>query len=549
MSEIGPDLISKSKWNAKIFEYPLYAALIPIALLLSIMQNNVDKYLDFKQCLLLLSLVIIAVILLTFIFNLMFKKIQFTGFLVAYIAIIFFSFTSIYKWSVSILGIYSKGLYSLLLVFSFFVITILCIFLKRKKWLSNITKGFNVFSIVFVAIGCITLLTNIYKLNSNRIIYQNQDVIHIENANAEIKPNIYYLIFDTMLDVDVAQHYFDVNPGSFNEDLSSLGFSTISNAGYESMHLTMSSLACLFNPDSYDNTIRKIMDEYSDIGYQAGIDYVQTQEMYFWDNYNVISENYKYPQFFDVMKNSGYTIAGIGSHSMTPTSPLYDIYFAHDVTKNFDNDIFMIICAATPIDTICNALFGHNAIPPPIFGDANDPKIERVYGPYRDQMNYFGNDILELAKLDGNPKLSLCHILMPHYPFIYNADGSTNINSESFSITRYKGQYEFTMDYILQLMQDLISIDPNAIIIIQGDHGITENNLDMTSLVLSEEEHRDIGTQVFLAVRIPAGMESLGIENEINALNIPRLLMNKYAGTHFEMISTNYAYFDIDELH
>lgn len=544
MSDAENSARSKLKWSQRIFEYPLYSIFIPVSLLLSIMLKNVSKYLDYSQCLLLIILVISTLLISTVIANFIFRNVQFTGFLIALMAIIFFSFTSIYNWSVSVFGIYSKGLYLFFLGIIIVIFFFIDIVLKKKNWLSFITKGFNVFSIVFLIIGCSTLMTNIIYLNSKRIVFQNQSENQLVSAEGEKKPNIYYLIFDTMLDVDVAQHYFNVNAGSFTDDMKKMDFNIISNAGYESMHMTMSSLACLYNPDEYDNTIKDIMDEYAEIGYETNIDYVQTQVLNYGDNYSLFFKNYTNPQFFNVMKSAGYTISGIGAYSMTPPSPLYDIYFAHDVTNNFDNDIFMIICAATPIDTIWNYFFGCNAILPPQFGDANDPNISRVYGPYRDQVNYFGKDILELAALEGDPKLALCHILMPHYPFIYYADGSTEINTESFSISRYKEQYEFTLDYILQVMHDLIEADPNAIIIIQGDHGITENNLDMSSIALSKEEHRDIGTQVFLAVRIPSGPDSVGIKNNMNALNIPRLIMNKYAGTQFDLVSTNFRYFD-----
>ena len=523
--------------------YPLYVALLPISLILSIIENNINKQPRFWQCFFLLIIALAFIALVHILLNSVLKNIALSGFFSAYLLILFFSFTSIYTWTVSLFGPYSKLWYLGFLALSLILYVLLGMFLERRKWLSIITKALNVFSIVFFFTGIIMLGISTLSLNSNRIVYQNTDKrITTTNKSDKDKPDIYYFIFDTMIDVQVASRYFDVSPGSFEKDMEDLGFKVVNNAGYEGLHLTISSLASLFNPDSYDTSIKKIMDEYSSVGYESDIDYVQTQSKYFTDNKDLFYDNYTHPQFYSIMRNAGYTIAGIGSHSMTPTSPLYDVYYAHDVTKNFDNDMFMLICAATPIDTIWNYLFGHNAIMPPAFGDANDPRIESIYGPYRDQINYFKTDVLEIAKLDTSPKLSICHILMPHYPFVYDSYGKSSINAESFSILRYKGQYEYTMSYMFQLMRDLISVDPEALIVIQGDHGITENNLNMSGLSLSKEEHRDIGTQVFLAVREPGGVSPIGVESNMNALNLPRLLMNKYAGTNFKLVKTNYRH-------
>lgn len=527
------------KNNVSIFGYPLFALLLPLALIVNLINNNLNKYPEVSQCLLLFVFTGGSVYIVFHLLNLALKNIKLAGLIAGCFSVLFISYTNVYNFTEKIFGGYSENIFSIIYLLFFLILVAIFFIVRKYTDFLMITRLLNVFSLIFFISGVGLMIPKIIT-NYNQTLVISKASYSSQEITSNDKPNIYYFIFDTMLNLSIAEDYFDVDTGTFEADMEKEGFYFVDNTGYEGLHLTISSMASLFNPDAYDKELKSFLDEYSLIGYKSDIDYIATQTEFYSKKASQFYELYQNPQFFDIMKKAGYKIVGIGAASMQPTSPLYDIYYSHDVTKNFDNNMFMVFCAATPIDRISNLLFKRNAIIPPVFGDTNDKNLKRIYGPYIDQRDYFKNDVMDITSIPGS-KLSICHILMPHYPFVYDADGTVSINAQSFSITRYKEQYEYTLKYIKELMTELLQKDPNAIIVIQGDHGITENHLDMSSLTLSEEEHRDIGTQVFLAVHIPEGAEKYGISKDFCALNIPRVLMNKFASTDFQMIPANFA--------
>lgn len=90
-----------------------------------------------------------------------------------------------------------------------------------------------------------------------------------------------------------------------------------------------------------------------------------------------------------------------------------------------------------------------------------------------DLLNKFINQI----NTKKRPQFVFFHVLLPHSPGLFDENGHSVNSNENF----YLGQLKYTNKLLEQTVSNILSVDKNAIIIIQSDHGnrtILEKNND-----------------------------------------------------------------------
>jgi len=131
---------------------------------------------------------------------------------------------------------------------------------------------------------------------------------------------------------------------------------------------------------------------------------------------------------------------------------------------------------------------------------------------------YQKDTILELAEEDGHSKFVMTHLILPHPPFVWSAEGG-DMPPGLPLMESYLQQVEFTEDYLVGIVSSVLEYDPNAIIIVQSDEGILFTN-PKSNVGLTEAEWNGVLT----AWRIPlSGNTTMGAE-ELDALEITDIL-------------------------
>lgn len=86
-------------------------------------------------------------------------------------------------------------------------------------------------------------------------------------------------------------------------------------------------------------------------------------------------------------------------------------------------------------------------------------------------------DFLKNPSNNEKPVFVYAHILSPHYPYIFNEDGSINYDWEKDKDESLRSTYAYLDREILKIVSNLIkNSDPKPIIILQSDHGLGEKN-------------------------------------------------------------------------
>jgi len=88
----------------------------------------------------------------------------------------------------------------------------------------------------------------------------------------------------------------------------------------------------------------------------------------------------------------------------------------------------------------------------------------------------------------------------------------------------------------MNIIDVILESNPNAVIVIQADHGIHNPgfHVDLLEFGYTEEDIMRLNFSVMSAKRIPP--EYGGIEAPIAPLNITRELINRFVGENYELI-------------
>jgi hypothetical protein len=529
----------KTKLLALLTEKPLYPFFISSTLILQLVITNIPKNVNVWNGLILVLLTIATQAILFILTNIILHNKLLSGAYIGVFSLFFLSYYNIYLFVVKYFKQLSGKSFLIILAIAFISIIGILFLLRKAKIQKYIAMFLNIFTAMFLFLAIINLsFSYITNRNNPAILEQHlnepTDLAKLDVSNTN-KPNIYYFIFDTALDTKTANKYFDTNTVDAEKVLASENFKLYHAAAYQGLSLTIAAISNLFNPTEYDNNLKQYMKKYSAEAYTSS-DYVGIQTRYYDAYAQQFADLYNNPEFANVMKASGYTTLRITMSHPQQVEP-FDISYSYSVLDPFFNDIYSIFYTATPINIIYRKITGHSATRESKYGDATDKNLQDIYRGYTQQPLVFQKCIQKTYNITS-PKFIYAHILLPHYPFVFQKDGTWKITPDSFSVQNYKSQYEYSMNYMSQLMADVIAHDPTAMIVIQGDHGLTENYLNMDAMQFTPEEHEEVATNVFLAIRQSSKLP-MDIPDNVCALDIPRYIMNNVSESDYPYITAN----------
>jgi hypothetical protein len=221
-----------------------------------------------------------------------------------------------------------------------------------------------------------------------------------------------------------------------------------------------------------------------------------------------------------LLRQCGYQTIAFESGFRFTNFPEADIYLQYGEDRNEFVDLLM---SNGPVDKILERT--QVKLPP------------RSYGAHRARVNYTFEKLAELPAMNG-PQFVYAHIVSPHPPFVFDAQGSPLEPRRSYSMSDgsdYRGSWvEYRRGYAAQvqnvnrLVEETVSAilarsDSPPVIIIQGDHG-PGGHLEWASPDRSCLRER---TPILLAYYLPDGGDRL-LYPEISPVNSFRVVLHAY---------------------
>lgn len=141
----------------------------------------------------------------------------------------------------------------------------------------------------------------------------------------------------------------------------------------------------------------------------------------------------------------------------------------------------------------------------------------------------------------ASPQLTVTHFLLAHRPFLRELNIS-RFSTDAEDIRNYHAQHEYAGQLLIVLCDMIIENDPDAIIVLQADHGIhKEEYAEQVAAIYGDDTPiTDFFNSTFSCIRIPDKLKDEEKEKVLkNPLNISRYLVNCYVGD-------NYSYLQAD---
>jgi len=361
------------------------------------------------------------------------------------------------------------------------------LFVIRMKRYQAITTILNIVMLVMITVQIFIITA--YNVNAQIISKQNEGSLNetlLQPDDPYNLPDVYYIILDQYARSDVIEEVYGYDNSEFVKGLEEMGFyipkCSRSNYAFTVMSLS-SQLNYAYVEDLTDDPCLKttkaliqnniVHNAFEEIGYTM----IGFEMGYSWGN----MKDFDY--YFDEYPEN------IESWSLTPFEILYlkstmgVLLFEKDV--DFGEQI-----------TSCDL----------------EVKAERTL---------LILDILpEIPQMTG-AKFVHAHIISPHKPYVFYADGSLNMDAEETCAAEgYPEQLAFLEPRVLDVVQQIIETSQTPpIIIIEGDHGFGDKYV----------------TSNFMALYLPDEGAS-EMDDHLTMINVFPYIFNHYFGTEIEYL-------------
>lgn len=384
-------------------------------------------------------------------------------------------------------------------------VALICIFLVvqsgifiHKKVPSNIAyqlnKGLLLIYAGLILFNGIITIPKIVESSSQNIQSNNQSPIEqitpsIKSESNEL-PNVYYFIFDEFGGYDNIKRYCDYDNSGFYNSLEQFGFVT-------SKH-------------SVNGTIESI----TEIPNLLQLRQVNSVEMTAIDK----KANLKDPYLFILMKENGYQINAIDlSNDKFIDMSHTDTRLTSDFSSSYG--------------TFSSYIIENTAFYPFYGSEDQEHEIKRIFSMFDYAME-------SSTKAESN-LFTIGYFSFPHVPYIVDEYGNKTSDADRLNLgdpDAYLGQFKYASKRIIELVNEIITNDPNSIIILQSDHGYRLAShlhfwygIDKYDLAAEFQFERNILNAVYYQG------ENIEIEG-LSGLNTLRVVLNKLLNADFEMI-------------
>lgn len=297
-------------------------------------------------------------------------------------------------------------------------------FFGKLNYFLNALFALFIIADVFEVAGVVYAKKNTLQFETDAALEQKP-----AGKTSDSLPDIYFMVFDEYASSSSLKENFGFDNSSLDTFLLNNGFYIASNAK-SNYSLTVFSIASTLQL-SYFKDMKEA--RYPD-DYPAALEAMQTNKL------------------FSLLEQQGYQISNhsifnLGNYSTHQTNFFHKSAFTLLFDKSMVKLAKVLYLELTPKEQIesLNRLFAEVAAPAP----------------------------------NNKPQFKYLHVLLPHYPFIFEADGKIRSaieytrKKDNYFVERYLNQLVFTNKLIRNLITDINKNNPRKkIIVLEGDHGL-----------------------------------------------------------------------------
>ena len=383
----------------------------------------------------------------------------------------------------------------------------------------SITLAVNCSTLLLLLIPTITIISNQVKL-ARSVSPADVDLPPIEQSlvsASQTQPDVYYIILDMLTSDNALARLLDYDDPSFTVSLQQMGFYVpkCSRSNYPKTQLSITSS---LNMD-YIQSLSKSTD---------------TSSLYPLMLNNRVRRSLEAAGYQTIAFETGYSYTELKDADQ----------YLQTISSIWD---WLLFPGVTPFESLILDISGGK-----ILYETKDSlsrqmqvMIDASYLQYRQRILFELHSLADLPSEPG-PKFIFAHILAPHSPFVFDANGGFLFRRTPFSLNSdkeydwnsfklaYVNELIYLRKVVLDLVQKIIAESESPpVIIIQGDHGIP--------WPAAEKAQFDIFNAYYLA-----GGSASGLYDEISPVNSFRVVFNDLFGTEYDLLSDQSFLYDKD---
>ena len=440
-----------------IIFHPVLLAFYPI---LALYGTNFES-IRFKQIFYSVGVTFITLVLLWLLLKYLVRDVDKTALIVSSFILLFFFYghflNALQNFLYSRLGVDSQAvifltsrpaLYVSLAVWVVLFVFIVVLSIKSRSSFHNVTNFLNVFSVILIGFSVYEIAQNMFSARASIEKISMVPEVEIGPQGDNDLPlhiadpvDIYYIILDGYARSDVMAELYDYDNSEFVDFLQENGFYVASQA-HSNYNYTYISLTSTLNMDY----LTKLT------GYYEPTETSTFPVQYLYEN-NALTT---------LLKTNGYTVVSLPAPTgFLPELPADTQLIPPSRFNTFD----IQLVNTTPLRSVLHDL---------------------PYELHREWIDFQFNYLPCLSYI-GTPKFVLAHVLSPHPPFVFAANGEPINPDWEFSyydadyFVKWYGHETYVEDYREQsvyvtsrvetMIQKLLMLDPVPVIVLQSDHG------------------------------------------------------------------------------
>lgn len=393
-----------------------------------------------------------------------------------------------------------------------------------------------VFAITFLFLSqTLKVTARLWSLRYELSYQYNTTIPTQDPAKVVGKPDIYYLVFDRYGNNDTLKNIYNYDNTDLTDFLSQKGFVTREQA-YANYAFTMSSISSTLS-----------MQYHTDLGKRFGEGNFHSAFPY----RTILNE----PPVATILKQNGYvynqvsswwdfTRVGIKADNNPTKSFRFNIFGMRFYLSDLDRDILY----KSFLSPLFKQGLSLGSWPLIKYDLDNNPRQN-----FEDQMAAL-KDIA--ARPDKTtPQFTFAHVLVPHDPYIFTADGlepiydSARTDNGVDETVKYTNQVSYLNKRIKDLISNIRQQSPNAAIVIQADEGpypkefrfplSPERYYNPADLALPQMRQK---FSVLASYYMPDTDKELVSQNITASVNPFRFILSRYLGYSLDMLpNCNFA--------
>ena len=393
---------------------------------------------------------------------------------------------------------------------------------RAGRWLGAATRGLNAAAIALVAFNLLTAATSLAA--EDRLLQAPGEPVAL--ASGASPPDIYYIVMDRYGAAETLRERFGFDNGPFLAELRRRGF-YVADRSVANYPKTSHSLAASLNM-GYLGFLTRLAGSGS-------------------DDWAPVYDLLRGSRVADALQAAGYRYVHIGSRwDPTRVDPAADVNPISSGMSEFAQVLYG--------STLLSPLARHAGI----LEESLDPR-ERER-----RRTLFQFERLQATAGDPRPTFTFAHVLLPHEPYLFEADGSPVTEEEDARRPlgrKFVDQVRFANAKLLEALDVLLGVpaEERPIVLIQADEGphppgYLRNQVDY-AWAEAPDDHLRQKFRILNAYHLPGITDldpsqpaELPVYSTITPVNSFRVVFNEFFGTELALLPDR-AFVFLDEGH